>query len=319
MPAPNAIQLIAWWGAGVGPLLAILLWFHLRPVDRRSATARLGFLVFTFLYGVSIWSFLIEPETLVVRRTVIQSPQWRGPPLRIGVLADTHVGAPHVTPERVRKVVARLSAERPDVIVFLGDYAGGHNSAELRPGPGRSMVLRGVAALGAASAPLGRVAILGNHDWWYDGPAIETMLRTAGIPVLENGSVRVARPGAPFWIAGLADEASKRAKPSAEMALRDVPPHEAVILLSHRPDPFPSVPSRVALTIAAHTHCGQVNLPVLGRLISASPGSARWPCGFYEEGGRKMYVTGGLGTSILPLRFRAPPEIVIITLSGPDG
>jgi len=73
-------------------------------------------------------------------------------------------------------------------------------------------------------------------------------------------------------------------------------------------------PDRVALTLAGHSHCGQVNLPFFGRLLLASPGSEKWPCGLYEERGRKLYVTGGVGVSILPVRFNQPPEIVVITL-----
>jgi predicted MPP superfamily phosphohydrolase len=72
----------------------------------------------------------------------------------------------------------------------------------------------------------------------------------------------------------------------------------------------------VALTLAAHSHCGQVNLPVFGRLLHASTGSARYPCGLYDVGGRKLFVTGGVGTSIVPVRFNAPPEIVILTLKA---
>jgi predicted MPP superfamily phosphohydrolase len=73
----------------------------------------------------------------------------------------------------------------------------------------------------------------------------------------------------------------------------------------------------VALTLAGHSHCGQVNFPLVGRLLHASRGSRRWPCGPYRDGERRLYVTGGLGTSILPVRFRAPPEIAIVTLRGP--
>ena len=76
----------------------------------------------------------------------------------------------------------------------------------------------------------------------------------------------------------------------------------------------PSVPASVALTLAGHSHCGQVNLPVVGRLVHASRGSKRWPCGSYDEAGRKLYVTGGVGVSILPVRFRARPEIAVVTL-----
>lgn len=213
--------------------------------------------------------------------------------------------------------MARLNRERPDVVLFLGDYAGGHEPAALRATPDRSAVLRGAAALGQARAPLGRLAVLGNHDWWYDGPALETQLRDANIRVLENQAVRVARAGGAFWIAGLADLESKRTQPSAQAALSSVPAGEPVILLTHWPDPFATVPPRVALTLAGHTHCGQVNLPFVGRLVHASRASKRWGCGLYDEGGRKLFVTAGLGVSILPVRFRAPPEVAVVTLSKP--
>ena len=134
--------------------------------------------------------------------------------------------------------------------------------------------------------------------------------------MLANHALRVARPSGGFWVAGVADFQSERTEPSVAAALRDVTTDEPVLLLSHWPDIFTHVPPRVALTVAAHTHCGQVNLPFLGRPVLPSAGSRRWPCGLYDDGGRKLLVTGGLGVSMLPVRFRAPPEIVIVTLSG---
>ena len=298
---------LAWTGAILGPFAGLWLW-------RRRARIVLAVLATFYILGV--WAFLVEPETLAVRRVSVESGAWRGPPLRIGVVSDIHVGAPHVTPARVKRVMARLSRERPDVAVFLGDYAGGHEPAPVRAAPQRSAVLTGAAALGGARAPLGRYAVLGNHDWWYDGPAVEAALRRAGVVVLENDAVRIERPQGAFWIAGLADLQSRRARPRPETTLRDVPAADPVIMLTHWPDPWPAVPPRVALTLAGHSHCGQVNFPIAGRLLHASHGSRRWPCGLYREGPRQLYVTGGVGGSILPVRFRAPPEIVIVTLRG---
>ncbi len=310
MSGLDPILLVAWCGAILGPFLAAYVW------RRRKRTPRgvVGLAVLALFYGLGIWGFLIEPETLVVRHVSVESPTWIGPPLKIGILSDVHVGA-HVTPGRVGRVVARLSRERPDLIVYLGDYVGGHRAAARRSPGARSTILRGVEALGGGQAPLGRIAILGNHDWWYDGPAIEAELRRSNIAVLENDAVRVPRPGGPFWIAGLADMASKRVWPSTPAALRDIPADEPVIVLTHWPDPFVHVPPRVALTLAGHSHCGQVDLPLFGRPVAASPGSRRWPCGLYVVRGRQLFVTGGLGTSVLPVRFGAPPEIVVLTLS----
>jgi len=131
---------------------------------------------------------------------------------------------------------------------------------------------------------------------------------------LENQRVRIGREGGAFWLAGLADYESPRTKPSYTDTLLDLPEGEPVLALSHWPDAFAVAPDRVALTLAGHSHCGQVNLPFFGRLLHASPGSEKWPCGLYEERGRQLYVTAGVGTSILPVRFNQPPEIVLITL-----
>ena len=82
----------------------------------------------------------------------------------------------------------------------------------------------------------------------------------------------------------------------------------------HNPDLFPEVPERVSLTLAGHTHGGQVDMPIAGRLIVPSSFGQRYAYGLVEENGKKLIVPGGIGTSILPVRFRVPPEVVILTL-----
>lgn len=305
------LMMLAWIGAVLGPIGAYVFWRKPRRI-----VARVAFGVAAVLYALGVWAFLVEPELLVVRRLTVESPTWTGPDLRIGVLSNTHVGAPHMPARRVAKIAARLARERPDIVLLVGDYVGGHRPIGERNPAARAEIAQGIAALKVAHAPMGQVAVLGNHDWWYDGAAVEAELKRSGVVVLENQAVRIAPAGSAFWIAGLADDDSRRATPSVIEALSRVTLGEPIILLSHRPDPFTDVPGGVALTIAAHSHCGQVNLPWLGRPIVPSPGSRRWPCGLYDEGGRKLFVTGGVGTSILPVRFRAPPEIVIVTLRG---
>jgi len=311
------VLLIAWAGAIVGFAVLAGLW----ALAWRSPTWRgLAWTLFGLIgapYLLCVWTFLIEPRTLRVHEVEIASAAWSGPPLRIGVISDTHVGAPHVSAERVRRTLRRLNRERPDLIVFLGDYAGGHEPASTRAAPERSVILGGIAALAEARAPLGEIAVLGNHDWWYDGPAVRDQLRRHGLVVLENSAVRVPRSTGAFWVAGLADMESKEQEPSPDDALASVPPGEPVLMLTHFPDPFRDVPERVALTLAGHTHCGQVVIPLIGRIVHASRGAVRWPCGLYDEGGRKLFVTSGLGVSILPVRFRAPPEVAVVMLRAP--
>lgn len=315
------VMALAWAGALAWPPLALWALWRLAVRRRRDPSRVLstGMAVgaiasVSLAWFLGVWAFLWEPETLVVRRVEVASSRWIGQPLRIGVISDTHSGAPHMSEARLRAIVARLNAEHPDIIVLLGDYAGGHAPAEARSEAQRAAVLTGVGLLGELKAPLGIVAVLGNHDTRYGPASIETHLVARGIRVLENSGVSIARPGGAFWIAGLAEEESRLAPPSWPDALAGASEGEAVIALTHWPDPFASAPARIALTLAGHTHCGQVNLPIFGRLVSASPAAERWPCGLYNEEGKQLYVTGGVGVSVLPVRFGQPPEIAVVTL-----
>ena len=307
------VLVMAWVAVVIGPVVCIL-------IDRRLLRGRRIFLarslsaIVALGWVLGVWAFLIEPATLTVRHVTVESDQWRGPPLRNGIISDTHVAAPHTDVARIETLVARMNRERPDVIMLLGDYAGGHEPAGQRARPEQSEILAGVEAFRGLSAPLGVHAVLGNHDSWYDDAAISAALTRSGATVLDNHAQRIQRPTGAFWIAGLADMHSPREPPLVSATLRQVTDEAPVIVLTHWPDPFLEVPDGVALTLAGHTHCGQVNLPVFGRLVHASKMSERWSCGLYDEGGRKLFVTGGVGVSILPVRFRAPPEIVILTL-----
>lgn len=313
------IFVLAWVGVLAWPaLLLIALWRGLKKGRGPKLFGWCFILVVTVVWGLGIRAFLWEPQTLVVRRVEVVSRAWTGAPLRIGVISDTHMGAPHMSVERIGRIVRQMNAERPDIVVLLGDYAGGHRPADQRSPKEQASVLSGLPPFQDLKAPLGVFAVLGNHDWWFDGAAVEQVLRAHGVSVLENTRARVERPEGAFWVAGLADYDSERTKPSYSETLGDLESAEPVLALSHWPDVFAAAPDRVALTIAAHSHCGQVNLPVLGRLIHASSGSERWQCGLYELRGRKLYVTGGVGVSIIPARFLQPPEIAVVTLRSDD-
>lgn len=316
MAGPDMVLVLAWIAAIVGPLVCILLIRRLLR-SRRIFLARLLAISSAVAWALGVWGFLIEPATLTVRHVSIESASWRGPPLRIGVISDTHVAAPHTDVARIERLVARMNAERPDVVVLLGDYTGGHEPASVRSQPEASEILQGIAPFRRLDSPLGAYGVLGNHDSWFDDAAIAAALTRADVRVLENRALRVDRSGGAFWLAGLADMHSPKQGPDVPATLAQVTDAAPVVILTHWPDPFAQAPGSVALTLAGHTHCGQVNLPLLGRPILPSEGSYRWPCGLYDEAGRKLFVTGGVGVSILPVRFRAPPEIVVVTLSAP--
>lgn len=239
----------------------------------------------------------------------LRLPGW--PPafhgLRLALVSDLHGGGPQSDQAAMRRVVERINGAAPDLVAVLGDvidHAVVGGTALAPEAVGRE--------LAALRAPLGVVAVLGNHDWANDGPGVLRALREAGITVLENATVERAFRGAPLTIAGLADATTRL--PDLTATLRDVPRGSPILLLTHNPDTFPQVPARVSLTVAGHTHGGQVAVPLLlGRIVPSRHG-ARYARGHVVEGGRHLYVTSGVGTSRWPVRLGRPPEVVVLRL-----
>jgi predicted MPP superfamily phosphohydrolase len=267
-----------------------------------------GLLVLSLFLPV-IWSVFIEPNRLVVNSVSLKLDRWPSSldGLRIAVVSDLHVGSPYIDNDKLTLIVGKINASHPDLILMLGDFViqgirGGHF---VDP---ESIA----SALRQLHAPLGVFAVLGNHDWWLDGDRVKRALEKAGVEVLENDVTEIRATGGSFWLAGVADLWTRR--PDIEGTLRKLPGNATVILLTHNPDIFPRIPERVALTLAGHTHGGQVDLPLLGRLVVPSAYGHRYAAGHVQEGSRNLYVTTGIGTSILPVRFRVPPEILVLTL-----
>jgi predicted MPP superfamily phosphohydrolase len=129
------------------------------------------------------------------------------------------------------------------------------------------------------------------------------------VPVLENAAVEAA-PG--VWVGGTAEYRYRA--PDVGATLAQVPPDAAVLLMIHDPDLFPSVPPRVSLTVAGHLHGGQVNVPLLRRILLPTRYGDRYLAGHVVEDGRHLYVSAGLGTSGLPVRLFRPPELPVLRL-----
>lgn len=275
--------------------------------------------VLILFVALAAWAFWLEPSSVTVRRVTLAVPGWREEHrgLKVAVLTDLHVGSPYMGLDKLRRVVERTNGERPDLILLLGDFVIGdkkeHGGTEGGVYGGTFVEPEPIAAeLKNLRAPLGVYAVLGNHDCWFDCPRMTRAFEGVGLAVLENKAVRVERGGRGLWLAGVADLWTR--KPDIAGTLGQVDTDEPVILFTHNPDIFPDVPARVSLTLAGHTHGGQVNIPFIGRPVVPSHYGQRYAFGHVVEGGRHLYVGGGVGTSIIPARFRVPPEILVLTL-----
>ncbi|MDP1832042.1 MAG: metallophosphoesterase [Geothrix sp.] len=230
--------------------------------------------------------------------------------LRMAHLSDLHAG-PLVGPATLRRWRELTERERPELLLLTGDLVDSRPE-ELAPL---------LEAFRGFHPPLGRFAVLGNHDYFDDPRPIWRDLERNGIRCLENTAALVQRGGATLAVLGLQDPMARNGRfrrinfgpgPRPAEAARDLPADAFRLCLNHRPSEWEqALAAGARLTLSGHTHGGQIN-PIPGfssaRLIGPRTE------GLYREGSDLLYVSRGLGVVGLPIRIAAPPEIAILTL-----
>lgn len=258
------------------------------------------------LIGKGYWNATRDP---VIHRATVPVADWPAgrPPLTVLLLSDIHVAGPDMPPERLSRIVGRLNRLKPDLVLIAGDLVSERRVANHIYTPAEA-----VAPLGKLAAPLGVVVAPGNHDHWFDPVALRRALEGQGIRVLQNEAAAFG----PLIVGGIDDEFSGHDDIAATFAAMDALGAGVPVILSHSPDVVPDLSRPVAAVLAGHTHCGQVRLPWLSAISYASRYGDRFACGDIRDGGQRIFVGAGLGTSILPLRYGAPPDVWLVTL-GP--
>jgi len=272
---------------------------------RRRIVRWLAWLVTVATFVFLAWGFVWEPGRLVQRDYTLALPHWspQCDGLRVDVVADLHTGSPRNGVDKLDRVVRTLQRSDSDLVLLGGDYV------ILKVLLGRYVAPEVVAAhLKPLLARKPVYAVLGNHDWWKDGGRVRRALEAVGIVVLQNDAREVTLGRCRVWLVGVGD--LWEGQPDIRRAFAPVDDTAPVIAITHNPDLFPRMPVRASLVVAGHTHGGQVNL---------LPGRPSMRFGHYLAGpigqdGRMLFVSPGVGTSILPFRFRVPPEISRLTL-----
>lgn len=261
---------------------------------------------------LAVDGLLIEPNRPQVVRREIALRRWpaRMDEFTIALLSDFHYD-PYFSVHPLRASIGMVNDLRPDLIVLTGDFVSvpfvdSRAKAAAADAEPCAQLLRQM------QAPLGLWAVLGNHDALTDPIHITNVLRTAGINVLADQSVPVEKNGGRFWLSGVKDVIA--GNPDLGVALQNVSPDEATILLAHEPDYADSVARHpVDLQLSGHSHGGQIRLPFLPPLWL--PELARkYVWGLYKIGDLTLYTNPGLGTVGIPVRLDCPPEVTLITL-----
>lgn len=256
--------------------------------------------------GAAANAFVLEPSWLSVTHADVSCP--RLPPtldgFRVGVLCDLHY-KPDSDESLLEDAVNTLVAEKPDIITLPGDFID-HSPRVVAP------MMRILSRL---SAPHGVYASPGNHDGWnMDSHVMARAFEKCGISFLINRNTHIRVRGESIAIAGT--DHVWLGRPDPERTLRGIRRGVPVISLVHEPDFFDTMTEfhPIALQVSGHTHGGQCRVPLLGYAPARVAFGRNYLQGVYERKDARLFVSRGLGTTGLRVRFACPPEVAILTL-----
>jgi len=223
----------------------------------------------------------------------------------IALIADIHMAGPDMPPDRVERIIDQVNALNADIIAVAGDLV-----SEKRSGTKIYSPEEVIRPLGKLAAHDGVVLVPGNHDHWYDWPALtKELAKFPHITVLENESVQIG----PLALGGVDDEFTGHDDVASTLiAMEDLSGPR--VILTHSPDIFPDLPNDIELLMAGHTHCGQIGYPWGGSPVNMSQYGEAYACGVVKQNGKTLVTSAGLGTSVLPLRLFTHPEIWLIEI-----
>jgi len=277
-------------------------WRHDRPARHRAKPESRPLTLIKSALGEMARVALAEPFMIAIERQQIylrRLPQGLEG-LRIVQLSDLHYG-PLVNPSHLERAIQAANDLRPDLIALTGDYIS-HD---------RSYAAPCAELVGRLRSTHGVFAVLGNHDHWTDAELIADLFRAEGIRVLLNEGLRIDLRGESFWLAGVND--TMVGLEDLPLALAGSSDDELKLLLAHNPIILRrAARAGVDLVLSGHTHGGQVTLrPEKNR---AGRPRRRLLRGLGRRGNTQIYVTRGLGTVVLPIRYGCPPEVSVLEL-----
>ncbi|MGI6152167.1 MAG: metallophosphoesterase [Christensenellales bacterium] len=259
-------------------------------------------MILLVLAAALIAALVIEPFCVRLRRDVLPGPASLAG-LKIAFVSDLHCqGEPSLF--RIGSALSRLEREKPHLLILGGDYADAPDWAK-----------KALALASAFDAPLGVFAVRGNHDYYYH---LNKVLSDLPIRLLDNEGALVQYGEGTLLLAGLADYV--RDTPNAESALKNSDQAHMTVLICHNPRAVREGAGQHAdFALCGHTHGGQVTIFGLYSPLADRPLPAYKPQ-WLNHGGVPTLYSNGLGTTFLPIRFLAPPQIHIIeTKAGESG
>lgn len=273
------------------------------------------------------YAYFIEPNRLVTNEAELAIDGWEREfdGFKIVMLSDIHGGSNGVTEERLREVVTRVNDINADMVVMLGDFVSETVEDQPVAKVGLKMEMKTIADnLAGMKSKYGVFAVLGNHDGWYNDDIVAAEFTRVGYKVLRHEVAAIEKDGKRLRIFGMIDHLklnkSWKETSTDAKAIVDASGTGNLIVLQHSPDLLPiisgelSISGDLKLMLSGHTHGGQVWMPVFGRPVVPSFFGQKYAYGHVRENNVDLFVTSGIGCSVLPFRFLVPPEIRVLTV-----
>lgn len=265
-----------------------------------------GFLLVTVL-ALTLWSVLIEPRWVAHRSFDAKLNDSKPLGLKVILTSDWHFTKKPLwrvmTHARAEEIIEDINKTNPDIVLITGDLIAEPSQKPIFAKTAEEEI---ALTLGKLKASKGVYAVLGNHDNWYSHEQMKQALAQQHIQVLENEAS--FNKAAKLWIAGVGDDTTGHAQ--SAKAVSQIPSDEPTLIMMHDPANFAELPKLNSISFAGHTHGGQIYIPWYGALVIPSRAPRSWAYGWVEHHNNFMYVTSGLGVSILPVRFNMRPEWV---------
>lgn len=263
-------------------------------------------IIITFILLILLfYAYFIEPNWIEIKSVPLTLPNLAREfnNYRLVQISDIHISK-WMTQKRLNYIFNLVNAQNPDLIVLTGDFI---SRRQQRFVPLLSKTI------GQLSAPDGKIAVLGNHDYWSDAEAIDQALTQNQIINLRNAVTSIPKGDSKLYIAGVDD--IMVGKDRIDQVLANLPADGAAILLAHEPDfaDTSAATQKFDLQLSGHSHAGQLRLPFLPPPVLPELGR-KYYTGLYDLGNMQVYTNRGIGMTGFHLRFNARPEITVFNL-----